>query len=192
MIWDMVPFDARHRRRRAAPSTRSPGIRSRTGEGKTLVATMPIYLNTCFPAGRPRGDSQRFILAARDSKDGRDLNSRPHRRVASCMTSRRRSAAEQSLSRHYLWHECWSSVSIISATMAWRCARKTEVQRGHHYAILDEVDSILIDEARTPLIISGPSMHTYDEQYGQWRPTVDRLSTRKNGCGPVLCRGGSR
>ena len=44
--------------------------------------------------------------------------------------------------------------------------------RGHYFAIVDEVDSILIDEARTPLIISGPAVHTFDEQYAQWKPTV--------------------
>jgi preprotein translocase subunit SecA len=55
-------------------------------------------------------------------------------------------------------------------------ARKEEqVQRGHYYAIVDEVDSILIDEARTPLIISGPSLHTFDEQYAQWKPDVESL-----------------
>ena len=43
--------------------------------------------------------------------------------------------------------------------------KEDQVQRGHYFAIVDEVDSILIDEARTPLIISGPSVHTFDEQY---------------------------
>ena len=53
--------------------------------------------------------------------------------------------------------------------------KEEQVQRGHYFAIVDEVDSILIDEARTPLIISGPSMHTFDEQYAQWKPTVESL-----------------
>ena len=53
-------------------------------------------------------------------------------------------------------------------------ARKEEqVQRGHYYAIVDEVDSILIDEARTPLIISGPAVVTFDEQYAQFKPQVE-------------------
>jgi preprotein translocase subunit SecA len=55
-------------------------------------------------------------------------------------------------------------------------ARKEEqVQRGHYYAIVDEVDSILIDEARTPLIISGPAVVTYDEQYATFKPQVESL-----------------
>ena len=51
----------------------------------------------------------------------------------------------------------------------------TQVQRGHFFAIVDEVDSILIDEARTPLIISGPAVVTYDEQYANFRPQVEAL-----------------
>src|SRR6202012_5470774 len=49
------------------------------------------------------------------------------------------------------------------------------VQRGHYFAIVDEVDSILIDEARTPLIISGPAGVTYDEQYRDFKPQVEGL-----------------
>jgi preprotein translocase subunit SecA len=45
--------------------------------------------------------------------------------------------------------------------------KEEQVQRGHYFAIVDEVDSILIDEARTPLIISGPAVRTFDEQYAQ-------------------------
>ncbi len=53
--------------------------------------------------------------------------------------------------------------------------KEDQVQRGHYYAIVDEVDSILIDEARVPLIISGPAVITYDDQYGPFRPQVESL-----------------
>src|SRR5436305_12239573 len=53
--------------------------------------------------------------------------------------------------------------------------KEEQVQRGHYFAIVDEVDSILIDEARTPLIISGPAVSTYDEQYANFRPQVEGL-----------------
>jgi len=53
--------------------------------------------------------------------------------------------------------------------------KEEQVQRGHYFAIVDEVDSILIDEARTPLIISGPAVITYDEQYANFRPQVEGL-----------------
>src|SRR2546428_319985 len=52
--------------------------------------------------------------------------------------------------------------------------REHRVQRGHHYAIIDEVDSVLIDEARTPLIISGPVEHSV-QKYDEMKPDVERL-----------------
>ncbi len=58
--------------------------------------------------------------------------------------------------------------------------KEEQVQRGHYYAIVDEVDSILIDEARTPLIISGPAVVTYDEQYGTFKPQVESFSRSRN------------
>src|SRR5439155_4753766 len=65
--------------------------------------------------------------------------------------------------------------------------KEEQVQRGHYYAIVDEVDSILIDEARTPLIISGPSIVTYDEQYGQFKPQVQMLfQTQERLCNRCL------
>src|SRR5260370_30621151 len=55
-------------------------------------------------------------------------------------------------------------------------AREEEqVKGGHYYAIVDEVDSILIEEARTPLIISGPAVITYDEQYANFKPQVEGI-----------------
>ena len=53
------------------------------------------------------------------------------------------------------------------------------VQRGHNYAIIDEIDSILIDEARTPLIISGPAPYSADEQYRSLNGIVKRLASRQ-------------
>src|SRR5207249_3536172 len=65
--------------------------------------------------------------------------------------------------------------------------KEDQVQRGHYYAIVDEVDSILIDEARTPLIISGPAMVTFDEQYAQFRPQVEALvHTQERLCSRLL------
>jgi preprotein translocase subunit SecA len=65
--------------------------------------------------------------------------------------------------------------------------KEEQVQRGHYFAIVDEVDSILIDEARTPLIISGPSVHTHDEQFAQWKPLVESLvRAQQQLCGRFL------
>src|SRR5438034_1104350 len=60
--------------------------------------------------------------------------------------------------------------------------REQQVQRGYNYAIVDEVDSILIDEARTPLIISGPSTVS-THQYDKWKPLVDQLVRKQT----MLC-----
>ena len=60
--------------------------------------------------------------------------------------------------------------------------REQQVQRGYHYAIVDEVDSILIDEARTPLIISGPATVS-THQYDKCKPLVDQLVRKQN----MLC-----
>ena len=66
--------------------------------------------------------------------------------------------------------------------------KEEQVQRGHYFAIVDEVDSILIDEARTPLIISGPAVHTLRRAI---RPVEaarsNRSSARRNGCAPGSC-----
>ena len=53
--------------------------------------------------------------------------------------------------------------------------KEEQVQRGHYFAIVDEVDSILIDEARTPLIISGPAVVNVDNKYDQWKPKVESI-----------------
>src|SRR5438132_12793244 len=60
--------------------------------------------------------------------------------------------------------------------------REQQVQRGYHYAIVDEVDSILIDEARTPLIISGPATIS-THQYDKWKPLVEQLVRKQT----MLC-----
>src|SRR5438132_14285607 len=60
--------------------------------------------------------------------------------------------------------------------------REQQVQRGYHYAIVDEVDSILIDEARTPLIISGPATVS-THQYDKWKPLIEQLVRKQN----MLC-----
>ncbi len=75
-----------------------------------------------------------------------------------------------------------SSVSTTCATTAWPRTREQQVQRGYNFAIVDEVDSILIDEARTPLIISGPSTVS-THQYDKWKPLVEQLVRKQT----MLC-----
>jgi preprotein translocase subunit SecA len=127
----------------------------KTGEGKTLVATFPAYLNALTGQGRAYRHGQRLPRQARRRMDGQGLcrAGHDHRRVYPQQpeAERRRPmpadityATNNELGFDYLRDNMKSELSEMS-------------QRGHNFAIVDEVDSILIDEARTPLIISGPS-----------------------------------
>ena len=62
--------------------------------------------------------------------------------------------------------------------------REEQVQRGHYFAIVDEVDSILIDEARTPLIISGPSVVAIENKYDQFKPRWNRWCAPRRSSAP--------
>src|SRR5215469_3397057 len=145
-----------------------------TGEGKTLVGTLPVYLNALTGRG-VHVVTVNDYLAARDSEwmgavykflgltVGCILHDQPppvRREQYFCDIT-------------YGTNAEFGFDYLRDNGMAIR--KEDQVQRGHHFAIVDEVDSILIDEARTPLIISGPSLHTYDEQYAQWKPTVESL-----------------
>jgi len=170
--WEMIPFDVQliggvglHRGFIAEMAT---------GEGKTLVATMPVYLNALAGHGAHLVTVNDY-LAARDSEwmgaiykflgltVGCILHDQPpnvRREQYNCDIT-------------YGTNAEFGFDYLRDNGMALR--KEDQVQRGHYFAIVDEVDSILIDEARTPLIISGPSMHTFDEQYAQWKPPVESL-----------------
>ena len=172
LLWEMIPFDVQLIGGYALHSGRISEMA--TGEGKTLVATLPVYLNALTGRGVHLVTVNDY-LAARDSEwmgaiykflgltVGCILHDQPpkvRREQYNCDIT-------------YGTNAEFGFDYLRDNGMA---ARKEEqVQRGHYYAIVDEVDSILIDEARTPLIISGPSVHTYDEQYGQWKPLVESL-----------------
>ena len=128
----------------------------RTGEGKTLVATLPAYLNALTGAGRARGHRQRVPRAARRRLDGPDLQvPRPHGR-ASSRASRTRPRSAPPTPATSPSAPTTNSASTTCAT-TWPSGSRTACSGRLSYAIIDEVDSILIDEARTPLIISGPA-----------------------------------
>ena len=172
VIWEMIPFDVQLLGGIAQHLGKITEMA--TGEGKTLVATMPIYLNALTGRGAHVVTVNDY-LAARDSEwmgaiykflgltVGCILHDQPPR------VRREQYACDIT----YGTNAEFGFDYLRDNGMA---ARKEEqVQRGHYYAIVDEVDSILIDEARTPLIISGPSLHTFDEQYAQWKPLVESL-----------------
>ena len=143
----------------------------RTGEGKTLVATLPSYLNAISGDGVHVVTTNDY-LAERDS----EWMGRIHRFMglevgvilANMSPAERRDAYAADIT--YGTNNEFG-FDYLRDNMAW--SREDLVQRGHNFAIVDEVDSILIDEARTPLIISGPS-----DDSGALYPQFSQLAKR--------------
>jgi preprotein translocase subunit SecA len=168
--WDMIPFDVQilggitlHQGRIAEMAT---------GEGKTLVATMPLYLNAL--AGNAHLVTVNDYLAARDAEWVGEVHKFLGLTVGCIQNNQpppiRR--AQYACDITYGTNAEFGFDYLRDNGMA--TSLETQVQRGHFFAIVDEVDSILIDEARTPLIISGPatvSTHAYDK----YKPQVAEL-----------------
>ncbi len=159
-----------------------------TGEGKTLVATLPVYLNALTGLG-VHVVTVNDYLAARDGEwmgavykflgltVGCILHDQsPHER-----------RAQYECDITYGTNAEFGFDYLRDNGMAVR--KESQVQRGHYFAIVDEVDSILIDEARTPLIISGPSVVVQDHQYDEVKPTVDALVRTQEKVDGALYRG---
>src|SRR5580692_4336431 len=170
--WEMIPFDVQliggmglHNGKIAEMAT---------GEGKTLVSTMPVYLNALTGRG-VHVVTVNDYLAARDSEWMGAIYKFLGLTVGVILHDQRPDVrrAQYACDITYGTNAEFGFDYLRDNGMASR--KEEQVQRGHYFAIVDEVDSILIDEARTPLIISGPSMHTHDEQYGQWKPQVESL-----------------
>ena len=176
MEWNMVPYDVQliggiqlHRGRIAEMAT---------GEGKTLVATLPLYLNA-LPGKGAHLVTVNSYLARRDSQwmghvfrhlgltvgclDDTDPGTPDRRAAYACDITY---GTNNEFGFDYLRDN-------MVVTLDQR------VQRGHAFAIVDEVDSVLIDEARTPLIISGPVGNESDGQYAEHNAVVSRLVRRQ-------------
>jgi preprotein translocase subunit SecA len=145
----------------------------RTGEGKTLVGTLPAYLNALTGDGVHLVTTNDY-LAERDS----EWMGRVHRFlglevgvILASMTPPQRRAAYGMDITYGTNNEF--GFDYLRDNMAWQ--KDELVQRGHSFAIVDEVDSILIDEARTPLIISGPSDQA-TKWYTDFAKIVNRLA----------------
>ncbi len=146
-----------------------------TGEGKTLVATLPVFLNALAGKGVHMVTVNDY-LSKRDSEwmgplymfhglsvdciDKHQPNSRERKKAYDCDVT---FGTNNEFGFDYLRDNMAVSEEDL-------------VQRKHHFAIVDEVDSVLIDDARTPLIISGPvSRAQNDDQYMEFRPYVEKL-----------------
>jgi preprotein translocase subunit SecA len=162
-----------------------------TGEGKTLVATLPLYLNALAGRGAHLVTVNSY-LARRDSQWMGHLFGYLGLTVG-CLddtepgTPQRRDAYERDITygtNNEFGFDYLRDNMVVSL--------EQRVQRPHYYAIVDEVDSVLIDEARTPLIISGPVGNESDGQYAEHNPSVLRLVRRQNEMVNALVGDGER
>ncbi|NCA83014.1 MAG: preprotein translocase subunit SecA [Opitutae bacterium] len=169
--WDMVPFDTQlvggmvlHQGRIAEMAT---------GEGKTLVATLPVYLNALTGKG-VHVVTVNDYLAMRDATWMGTVYQYLGLTVG-CIQNQMRPdqrRAQYACDITYGTNAEFGFDYLRDMGMAY--SPPEMVQRGWNYAIVDEVDSILIDEARTPLIISGPAPYS-TEQYQIVKPAVERM-----------------
>src|SRR5437870_3698779 len=145
-----------------------------TGEGKTLVATLPLYLNALARRGAHLVTVNNY-LARRDSQWMGHVFKWLGLTVG-CIDDTTPSSPERR--EAYLCDITYGTnnefgFDYLRDNMVFSLDQR--VQRGHAYAIIDEVDSILIDEARTPLIISGPVGTEADDKYAQFNAQVVQL-----------------
>src|SRR6266571_804229 len=143
----------------------------KTGEGKTLVSTLPAYLNALAGNGVHIVTVNDY-LASRDA----DWMGRVHRFLGLTVGKILNDLPPEKRKASYACDITYGTnnefgFDYLRDNMAW--SLDDLVQRGHHYAIVDEVDSILIDEARTPLIISGPA-----EENQRWYLEFARIAPR--------------
>jgi len=172
LTWDMVHFDvqliggiALHEGRIAEMAT---------GEGKTLVATLPLYLNSL------NGRNAQLVtvndyLARRDSEWMGQLYGFLGVTVG-CIQQQMSPDLRRDMYGRNITYGTASEFGFDYLRDNGMATRKEDqVQRDHWYCIVDEIDSILVDEARTPLIISGPAPIEREQPFTRLRPGVDQL-----------------
>ncbi len=179
MTWDMVHFDVQlvggivlHRGRIAEMAT---------GEGKTLVATLPLYLNALTGRGAHLVTVNDY-LARRDAEWMGQLYGFLGLTVGCIQHDQEPDLRREQYAKDITYGTNSEFGFDYLRDNGMATTREQQVQRGYCYAIVDEVDSILIDEARTPLIISGPATIS-THQYDKWKPLIEQLVRKQN----MLC-----
>jgi preprotein translocase subunit SecA len=179
MTWDMVHFDVQllggivlHRGRIAEMAT---------GEGKTLVATLPLYLNALTGRGAHLVTVNDY-LARRDAEWMGQLYNFLELTVGCIQHDQEPDVRREQYAMDITYGTNSEFGFDYLRDNGMATTREQQVQRGYYYAIVDEVDSILIDEARTPLIISGPATIS-THQYDKWKPLIEQLVRKQN----MLC-----
>src|SRR6476620_7727241 len=150
----------------------------KTGEGKTLVATLPSYLNALEGKGV-------HVVTVNDylAEYQSELMGRVHRALGletGCILASMTPAERREQYAKDITYGTNNEFGFdyLRDNMAW--STDELVQRGHNFAIVDEVDSILIDEARTPLIISGPASGDANRWYAEFAKVVRRLQAERD------------
>ncbi|HEU4364364.1 MAG TPA: preprotein translocase subunit SecA [Candidatus Krumholzibacteria bacterium] len=170
--WEMVPYDVQivggivlHQGKIAEMAT---------GEGKTLVATFPLYLNALAGRGVHLITVNDY-LARRDSEwMGKVLELLGV--TVGCVQGDIPNDARKQAYACDVTYGTNNEFGFDYLRDNMKTRAEDRVQRGHHYAIVDEVDSVLIDEARTPLIISGPVSHSKaSDLFARLKPKVERV-----------------
>ena len=145
-----------------------------TGEGKTLVATLPVFLNALTGNG-VHVVTVNDYLAKRDSEWMGPLYMF-HGLSVDCIDKHRpNSEARRRAYRADITFGTNNEFGFDYLRDNMAVSPKDLVQRAHNYAIVDEVDSVLIDDARTPLIISGPVPKGDDQMFEEYQPLIERL-----------------
>ena len=169
--WEMIPYDVQLLG--AITLHNGKVAEMKTGEGKTLVATMPIYLNALTGRG-VHVITVNDYLAQRDAEWMGEVYRRLGLSVGFILNSM------DNVKRREMYHRDITygtnnefGFDYLRDNMALQ--KDEKVQRGHAFAVVDEVDSVLIDEARTPLIISGTIDAPVDETFTTLKPGVQQL-----------------
>src|SRR5438045_5201439 len=179
MTWNMVHFDVQlvggivlHRGRIGEMAT---------GEGKTLVATLPLYLNALTGRGVHLVTVNDY-LARRDAEWMGQLYNFLGLTVGCIQHDQSPEVRREQYAMDITYGTNSEFGFDYLRDNGMATTREQQVQRGYNYAIVDEVDSIRIDEARTPLTISGPATIS-THQYDKWKPLVEQLVRKQN----MLC-----
>ncbi len=170
--WDMIHYDVQlfggvvlHKGKIAEMAT---------GEGKTLVATLPVFLNALAKKGMHLVTVNNY-LAKRDSEWMGPMYEFHGLSVACIDDTQPNSDARRAAYMADITFGTNNEYGFDYLRDNMASSPKDLVQRKHHFAIVDEVDSVLIDDARTPLIISGPVPKGEDQLFEQYRPAIENL-----------------
>ena len=184
ITWDMVHYDVQL----IGGIVLHKGMISEmaTGEGKTLVATLPVFLNALAGEG-VHVVTVNDYLSKRDSEWMGPLY-QFHGLTVDCIDKHEPNSVERRQAyRCDITYGTNNEFGFDYLRDNMVIEPRELVQRKHHYAIVDEVDSVLIDDARTPLIISGPVQKGEDQHFAEFKPIVERLyNTQRNEVTKIL------